>query len=134
YVNNPAVSTMDGSWLIQAYPGGTSAFTAFDGTGLQCQGTGASGTVTISSVPRAITLRILGDQPATVRRDNAVVPRQGAVGSRQPGWRYDTAAGFIEIDFTHTGERRSSSTEQASSAARKGFQMANLGNAWHLPG
>jgi len=50
---------MDGSWLIQAYPGGASEFSAFDGTRLQCQGTAASGTI--------------------------------------------TAAGFIEIDFAHSG-------------------------------
>ncbi len=50
---------MDGSWLIQAYPGAASEFSAFDGTRLQCQGTAASGTI--------------------------------------------TAAGFIEIDFAHSG-------------------------------
>ena len=103
YINNPQVSTMDGSWLIQAYPGGASEFDAFDGTRLQCQGTAVSGTITISSTARTITLRILGDQPGTVRRDNAVLPQQGTPGSGVPGWRYDAVAGFIEIDFTHSG-------------------------------
>lgn len=103
YINNPQVSTMDGSWLIQTYPGGASEFDAFDGTRLQSQGTAASGTITISSTARTITLRILGDQPGTVRRDNAVLPQQGTPGSGVPGWRYDAAAGFIEIDFTHSG-------------------------------
>ncbi len=103
YVNNPQVSIMDGSWLIQAYPAGTSGFSAFDGTSLQCQGTAASGTVTISSTARTITLRILGNQPSSVRRDNVVLPEQGTPGSGVPGWRYDAAAGFIEIDFTHSG-------------------------------
>jgi len=103
YVNNPQVSTMDGSWLIQAYPGGASEFSVFDGTRLQCQGTAAAGTVTISSAARTITLRILGDEPGAVRRDNVVLPEQGTPGSGTPGWRYDTAAGFIEIDFTHSG-------------------------------
>jgi alpha-D-xyloside xylohydrolase len=103
YVNNPQVSTMDGSWLIQAYPAGTSGFSAFDGTSLQCQGTAASGTITISSTARTITLRILGNQPSSVRRDNVVLPEQGKPGSGVPGWRYDAAASFIEIDFTHAG-------------------------------
>jgi alpha-D-xyloside xylohydrolase len=103
YVNNPQVSTMDGSWLIQAYPGGASEFSAFDGTRLECQGTAAAGTITISSEARTITLRILGDEPGAVRRDNVVLPEQGTPGSGIPGWRYDAAAGFIEIDFTHSG-------------------------------
>jgi alpha-glucosidase (family GH31 glycosyl hydrolase) len=103
YVNNPQVSTMDGSWLIQAYPAGTSGFSAFDGTSLQCQGTAASGTITISSTARTITLRILGNQPGSVQRDNVVLPEQGTPGSGVPGWRYDAATGFIEIDFTHSG-------------------------------
>ena len=103
YVNDSQVATMDGSWLIQAYPGGTSAFTAFDGTGLRCEGTAASGTFTISSAPRATTVRILGDEPDTIRRDNVVLPKLGTPGSRVPGWRYDAATGFIEIDFTHSG-------------------------------
>ncbi len=81
YVNNPQVSTMDGSWLIQAYPGGASEFSAFVGTRLQCQGTAASGTITISSAARTITLRILGDEPGAVRRDNVVLPGQGTPGS-----------------------------------------------------
>ena len=102
YVNNPQVSTMDGSWLIQAYPAGTSGFSAFDGTSLQCQGTAASGTITISSTARTITLRILGDQPT---RSGATTWSCGAGNTRIGGSRLALrpAAGCIEIDFTHSG-------------------------------
>jgi alpha-D-xyloside xylohydrolase len=103
YVNNPQVSTTDGSWLIQAYPGGAAEFSAYDGTQLECQGTAAAGTITISSAARTITLRILADKPAAVRRDNVALPEQGTPGSGIPGWRYDAATGFIEVDFTHSG-------------------------------
>jgi hypothetical protein len=103
YVNNADVSTMNGDWLIQIYPASVSVFSAFDGTRVQCQGTAASGTITVSSAPRTITLRILGDDPGTVRRDNVALPRQGAPGSGVPGWRYDAGAGFIDVDFTHPG-------------------------------
>ena len=103
YVNNALVTTMDGSWLIQVYPAGASEFSAFDGTHLQCLGTGASGTIIVSSPARTITLRILGDEPGTVRRDDVLLPQQGMPGSGAPGWRYDAGTGFIEIDFTHSG-------------------------------
>jgi alpha-D-xyloside xylohydrolase len=102
YINNPQVGTMDGSWLIQACPGGASEFSAFNGTRLQCQGTAASGTITISSAARTITLRTLGDEPGAVRQ-HVVLLERGTPGSGIPGWRDDAAEGFIEIDFTCSG-------------------------------
>ncbi len=102
-VSNPRVSTMDGSWLTQAYPGGASESSAFDGTRLRGQGMAGSGTITISSAARAITPSVLGDEPGAVRRDNVVLPGQGTPGSGIPDWRYDTATGFIEIGFTYSG-------------------------------
>jgi hypothetical protein len=103
-VNNPQVSTMDGSWLIQAYPAGTPGFSMYDGTSLQCQGTAASGTIAVSSTARTITVRVPSNQPNSVRRDNVILPQQGTPGSGVPGWRYDAAAGFTEVGFTHSGE------------------------------
>jgi alpha-glucosidase (family GH31 glycosyl hydrolase) len=103
YVNDPSVSTLDANWLVQTYPGGSSEFSGFDGTRLQCQGSAASGTLTLSSTARQLTVRILADDPGTVRLDGAVLPQQGTPGSAAPGWRYDTATGFIEIDFAHSG-------------------------------
>lgn len=102
-VSNPRVSTMDGSWLTRAYPGGGSESSAFGDTCLQYQGAAGSGTTTISSAARTITLSVLGDEPGTIRRDNVVLPGQGTPGPGISGWRRDVAAGFIEIGFTHSG-------------------------------
>ncbi|HYB36022.1 MAG TPA: hypothetical protein VEF72_09770 [Mycobacterium sp.] len=96
-------SQHDGRQLVQAYPGSASVFSAFAGTLLQCQGTAASGTITISLAARMITLRILGREPGAVWCDNVVLPEHGTPGSGIPGRRCDAAAGFIEIDFTHSG-------------------------------
>lgn len=102
YVNNPQISTMDGGLLIQAYPGGSSTFTVYDGTTVECQGTHAGGSFKISSTPRPLIVRILGDQPATVLRDGSPLTRQPAT----PGvasWQFDTATGFIDITLPHPG-------------------------------
>ena len=103
YVNNPGVISMDNNWLIQVYPGGTSAFAAFDGTQINCQGTPTSGTVTLASQPRRVTLRILAQPPGSVLRDGAAVPPQPAGQPNAPGWRFDAAAGFLEVAFSHMG-------------------------------
>jgi alpha-D-xyloside xylohydrolase len=103
YVNDPHVSTTDGSWLIQVYPGGDSTFTVFDGTRAQCQGTAATGTITVSSTPRRMALRILANEPGTVLHDGAVMPRQQGAQPGASGWQYDASAGFIEVGFAHAG-------------------------------
>ena len=69
YVNNPSVATMDGSWLLQIYPAEVSAFSVFDGTQINCQGSPSSSTVTVTSQPRRLTLRILAQQPESSLRD-----------------------------------------------------------------
>lgn len=104
YVNNPDVKSMDDSWLIQVYPAGSSSFAAFDGTQINCEGTPVSSTMTVTSQARRLTLRILAQQPHVVTRDGIPVPPQPA--GDQPdalGWRFDAAAGFLEVAFAHTG-------------------------------
>lgn len=103
YVNNSSVSTMDESWLIQVYPAGSSAFSAFDGTQINCEGTSASATVTVTSGPRRLTLRILAQRPGTVLRDGVAVPAQPVNQPDALGWRFDAAAGFMEVAFSHAG-------------------------------
>ncbi|MDX6296034.1 MAG: alpha-D-xyloside xylohydrolase, partial [Kribbellaceae bacterium] len=103
YVNDPQVSTMDEGLLIRLYPGGASDFTVFDGTQVSCQGTAAAGTITVSSTPRRIALRVVANEPGTVLRDRTVVPRQAAPAPEATGWNYDADTGFIEIRFAHPG-------------------------------
>jgi alpha-D-xyloside xylohydrolase len=103
YVNDPQVSTMDEGLLIRLYPGGASDFTVFDGTQVSCQGTAAAGTITVSSTPRRIALRVVANEPGTVLRDRTVVPRQAAPAPEATGWNFDADTGFIEIRFAHPG-------------------------------
>jgi alpha-D-xyloside xylohydrolase len=104
YVNDPNVATNDGSWLVQMYPNGTSTFTVFDGTQLQCQGSATAGTATIASPARRVTFRILGDRPTTVARDGTPVAPQTPGSAGGLGWRYDAATRFIEVAFEHSGD------------------------------
>jgi alpha-D-xyloside xylohydrolase len=101
YVNDPGVSTMDDGLLLQVYPGGASDFTVFDGTRAHAEADAGSGTVTISSTPRPMTIRILAREPTTVRQDGTAVPRQAAAAPGVAHWRYDN--GFIEVNFPHPG-------------------------------
>jgi alpha-D-xyloside xylohydrolase len=103
YVNNPGVTTSDNSWLIQVHPAGSSAFQAFDGTQINCEGTPAGATLTVTSQARRVTLRILAQQPQVVLRDGMAVPPQPAGQTDAPGWRFDAAAGFLEVAFLHSG-------------------------------
>jgi alpha-D-xyloside xylohydrolase len=98
YVNDPTIATPNDDLLFQVYPGGMPSFTVFDGSEAHAQGDASAGSVTVSSTPRQITLRILAHEPATVLRDGTVVPRQAG----PDGWHYDAAAGFIELDFANS--------------------------------
>jgi len=106
YVNNPQVDTMDGSWLIQAYPGGASEFSAVRPCPACIVRVRPRRERSPSPRRRA---RSRCAQRATSRArsgatsDKVVLPEQGTPGSGIPGWRYDAAAGLIEIDFTHSG-------------------------------
>ena len=103
YVNDPHVSTLDSGLLIQAYPGGTSSFTVYDGTTIQCQGDASSGMLDLTSSPRAIKLRILASEPSTVLRDGVALPKQAPGAGGRASWQYDAAGGFIEVTFAHAG-------------------------------
>ena len=61
--------------------------------------------MTVTSAPRRLTLRILGDQPATVLLNGtAMPPQESSPGpASHIGWRYDPAAGFIEVAIEHPG-------------------------------
>jgi alpha-D-xyloside xylohydrolase len=101
YVNDPTVRTRTDDLLFQVYPAGASSFTVFDGSEAQCQGDATGGTVTVTATARHLAVRILGNQPAGVKRDGQPVPHASAAGA--PGWRFDAATGFIEVDFSHSG-------------------------------
>lgn len=92
YVNNPAVSTSDGGWLVQVYPGGDSTFTAYDETVLACTGDQQAGAITVTSTPRRVQLRILADPPQSVTSEGAAL-----------AFQYDAATNTIDVEFAHSG-------------------------------
>jgi alpha-D-xyloside xylohydrolase len=107
YVNNAALKTWDGGLEIRVYPPGTSRFAIFDGTDIQSAQAAGSTSVTITSPSaRPVLLRILAPQPAAVQRDGAPLSQIAAAGAFEAasvGWRFDTAAGFVLIKFSHPG-------------------------------
>jgi alpha-D-xyloside xylohydrolase len=119
YVNNPEIRTPDdGLWLLM-YPADVSAFTLYDGTSVRCERSGSQRTVTLSSGPRRLILKLMVSEPATVTRDGVnlerfaappgldtsngswALPAQLQAGS--PGWTYVPTPGWLLIGFTHGG-------------------------------
>jgi alpha-D-xyloside xylohydrolase len=102
YVNDPAIVTPTDDLLVQIYPGGSSAFTLFDGTHVSCKGDATAGSVSFTATARGITLRILAVGPQAVARDGTTL-RQQAAGATTDGWSFDAKTGFVEIRVTHAG-------------------------------
>jgi hypothetical protein len=71
------------------------------GTQVECDGNGAGGTMRITAKTRTLTLRILGQPPASVTRDGQALPQAPA--PRETGWRFDHPTGDIEIVLAHSG-------------------------------
>ncbi len=106
YVNNPAVTTWDGSLVFLVYPADASQFTVYDGTQVACRSAGGVTEVTLTSVPRAITLKVLAPRPSGVKRDGAdQIPRPSlaALDAADTGWFFDAASRFVLVKFSHTG-------------------------------
>jgi alpha-D-xyloside xylohydrolase len=102
YVNDQTITTRTDDLLIEIYPGGTSDFTVFDGTHVQCQGDQTSGSVSLAASPRALMIHILGRRPTGVTKDGLTVPEQAPV-ANTTSWQYDAETGFIEMSFPHPG-------------------------------
>ena len=106
YVNNPNIKTPDSGLLFQIYPGGTSQFTVYDGTQIQCALNGNSIVVTLTSIARPVLLQILGDAPSAILRDGAALPQRGTqaeLDAAVTGWHFDSSTRFISIKFQHSG-------------------------------
>ena len=105
YVNNDTMKTWNGGLEIRVYPAGISQFTMFDGTAVGCVVSPASTTVTLTSTPRTVELRVLAPRPAAgVRRDGAPLIEatdQAAFDAAPSAWRFDSA--ILRIKFSPTG-------------------------------
>src|SRR5450432_1595557 len=106
YVNNPKIKSPDDGLLLLIYPGGTSQFTVYDGTQVQCAVNGATTVVTLTSAARPVMLQILGVAPTAISRDGAALPQretQAAFDATDTGWRFDPSTRFISVKFQHSG-------------------------------
>ncbi len=106
FVNNPAVATWDGSLNFLVYPADASRFTVYDGTQVVCQSAGGVTEVTLTSVPRAITLKVLAPRPSGVKRDGTDQvsrPSLVALDAADTGWFFDAASRFVLVKFSHPG-------------------------------
>jgi alpha-D-xyloside xylohydrolase len=105
YVNNAGVSTPTEALLFLIYPGShTSQFRVHDGTAIQCQTTGATRTVTLSSGARPVIFQVLADEPVGVTRDGQALLKRTTLAdfrAADTGWRFDAATGFLFIKFVH---------------------------------
>jgi hypothetical protein len=104
YVGNSGIVTWDGSLQFLVYPATNSSVTVYDGTCLHCQTTGSDLTLSLSSEPRLVTLKILSHEPSRVERDGVTLARfAGTAGptGAEPGWQY--VAPFVLVKFKGTG-------------------------------
>jgi alpha-D-xyloside xylohydrolase len=106
YINNPAIKAWDGGLLFLIFPTGSSGFTVYDGTNVQCTRTVTGTTVKLSSAARSIELQVFTSTPATVTRDAAVLTMfasQAQFSAGGDGWIVAAQSGFISIKFQHSG-------------------------------
>lgn len=108
YVNNNTVTTMDTGLLLLVYPGAAPAsFTMYDNTSAQCSINSQVTNLSVSSIGRAITLKVFAiAAPAGVERSGVRLPHlatQTDFANAALGWFYDSAAKFLYVKFQHGG-------------------------------
>lgn len=107
YVNNPAIAAANQDLAFLVYPGdGTSQFTVYDQTHVECQRLGSTRRITLTSVARRVTFQIAGDEPPDVTVDASSLPKRATVAdfdASPSGWRFDPGSRFVFIKFSHAG-------------------------------
>jgi hypothetical protein len=126
YVNNPNIKSPDSGLLFRMYPGGTSEFSVYDGTEIQCAVNGPATVVTLTSAARPVVLQMLGDSPAAISRDGAPLLQratQAAFDAVDSGWHFDSSTGFTSIKLQHTGGSTKITVETKTSLELGRLQM-----------
>jgi alpha-D-xyloside xylohydrolase len=107
YVNNAAIATANQELVFLIHPGGgTSQFTVYDKTQIQCQPAGANRVITLNSRARPVTLEVSGGEPADVTLNGSSVPKRVTVAefdASSTAWRFDASNRFAFIKFAHAG-------------------------------
>jgi hypothetical protein len=104
YVNNPALHSLDSGLRVLIHPAGTSRFTMFDGTDLQCVSTGTAMRATVVGQARPMLLESHVSAPGSVRLNGTALPQlpqQAAFDAAASAWRVD--AGAVLVKFDHPG-------------------------------
>jgi hypothetical protein len=107
YVNNAEIAEAKQDLTFLIYPGsGTSQFTVYDQTHIQCQLSGAARLITLNSIARSVALQVSGAEPTDVTVNGSSLPRHATVAEFEApstGWRFDAASRFVFIKFPHAG-------------------------------
>jgi alpha-D-xyloside xylohydrolase len=107
YVNNAAIPVAKQDLMFLVYPSsGTSQFTVYDQTQIQCQRSGTTLSISLNSMARPVTLQVSGDEPPDVTLNSLSLQKQATLAefdTSESGWRYDSASRFLYIKFPHTG-------------------------------
>jgi alpha-glucosidase (family GH31 glycosyl hydrolase) len=106
YVNNAAIKTPDNGLLFLIYPGGSSRFTVFDGTDVQCVVTAGQTSITIASKARPLLLQIHTSEPAALTHNGAPLAKSAnpdAFDAAADAWRFDAASKMVLVKLNHAG-------------------------------
>lgn len=106
YVNNPTIKTRDNGLAFLMYPGGSSRFTVFDGTDVQCVATAVQTSITIASAARPLLLQIHTSEPAALTHNGAPLAKSAnpdAFDAAADAWRFDAASKMVLVKLNHAG-------------------------------
>jgi alpha-D-xyloside xylohydrolase len=106
YVNNAAITALPQDLLFLIHAGSASHFRVYDGTEIDCQLSGATRVVRISSVARVVTLQVSGKKPSEVTLDGSRLAQRNTTAefnASGDGWQFDSTSGFVFIKFSHAG-------------------------------
>jgi hypothetical protein len=106
YVNNSAIVCPDDGLRFLVYPEGTSSFTVYDGTVVDCQDGNDATALRLTSAARAVVLQILTAQPRAIQLDDVALTKVATpeeFDAADAAWRYDSGAGLAFVKFSHRG-------------------------------
>lgn len=106
YVNNSAIKSPDDGLLFLIYPEGSSGFTVFDGTDIQCVVAAGQTTITLISSARSVFFQVHAEEPVTITHDGLAIPKSSTVPEFDAAsniWRFDPSVRIISIKLDHQG-------------------------------
>jgi Glycosyl hydrolase family 31 C-terminal domain len=102
YVNNPSLQTAGSGPRFRVYPSGTSGFSLFNGTVVECRSAPPKMVISLSSKARAVAFDILADSPDAITRNGVAIPQfatEAEFNAADVGWRADSLTRQVSIKF-----------------------------------